>query len=223
MSQAVQQMFDRIAVRYDFLNRFLSLRHDVSWRRKACRLAGPARSVLDLCGGTGDFLLSYQKIWGSPNVGLIGDFSAGMLSVAQQKAPQLWTAQLDALQIPCRDSSFDLVLCGFGMRNLDRLDAGLAEVARVLKPGGRLVVLEFFKPQNVWTKFFYGVLAPLFIPIAGALFSGRREAYEYLVRSVRKFSTVDEFVRIASAQGLQKQLCQALDGGVAHLVVVEKS
>jgi len=222
MSQAVQQMFDRIAVRYDFLNRFMSLRHDVAWRRKACRLAGSAHSILDLCGGTGDFLLTYQKIWGTSNTGLIGDFSAGMLKVAQQKAPHLLTAQLDALCIPSSDASFDLVLCGFGMRNLDRLDVGLAEVARVLKLGGRLVVLEFFRPQNMWTRFFYGVLAPLFIPIAGALFSGRREAYEYLVRSVRQFASTDEFIRIASAQGLQIKQCQALDGGVAYLVMVEK-
>ena len=222
MSQAVQQMFDRIAVRYDFLNRFLSLRHDVTWRRKACRLAGPADWVLDLCGGTGDFLLTHQKIWGSSATAAIGDFSLGMLKIAKQKAPSHACIQLDALQLPMGDGTFDLVLCGFGMRNLDSLSAGLAEVTRVLKPNGRLVVLEFFRPQNPWTKFFYGVLGPVFIPIAGAVFSGRREAYEYLVRSVKRFVTPDEFFVQGLAQGLEKELCVALDGGIAHLLILTK-
>jgi demethylmenaquinone methyltransferase/2-methoxy-6-polyprenyl-1,4-benzoquinol methylase len=222
MSQAVQTMFDRISGRYDFLNRFLSLRHDVAWRRKACRMAGPAESVLDLCGGTGDFLLTFHKIWGDAGYGVIGDFSQGMLRMAQLKAPNLAVVQLDALALPLPDHCVDLVLCGFGMRNLDNLDTGLLEVSRVLKDSGRLVVLEFFRPTNMWTKFFYNVLGPVFIPIAGALFSGRREAYEYLVRSVKRFVTADQFVQRGGANGLTPAACVPLDGGIAHLVVFTK-
>lgn len=222
MSKAIQQMFDQISGKYDFLNRFLSLRRDVAWRKKACRMVGPGSKVLDLCGGTGDFWLTFQKLWGLSAQGWVGDFSGGMLRICKQKSPHTPTIQLDALNLPFAPETFDTVLCGFGMRNLDHLDQGFSEVSRVLKPGGRFAVLEFFQPENLWTRFFYGVLGALFIPLAGAFWSGKRDAYEYLVRSVRQFETVGGFSRRAKAHGLTTVSCIALDGGIAHLVILHK-
>ena len=222
MSDAIQLMFDRISSRYDFLNRFLSLRRDVAWRRRACRMAGPANRILDLCGGTGDFLLSHRRLWGSAKTDVVGDFSRGMLQIAKAKSPGIHLVQLDALKIPLGSASMDLTLCGFGMRNLDHLDQGLSEVSRVLVKDGCFVVLEFFRPTNLWTRFFYGVLGALLIPIAGAIFSGRREAYEYLVRSVRRFVSVEEFSQQAKNAGFHTDAMIALDGGIAHLVVLRK-
>lgn len=223
MSIAVQQMFDRIAGRYDFLNHFLSLRRDIAWRKKACRRAGPADRVLDLCGGTGDFLMTYQKTWGKGKLGIIADFSMGMLKIAQVKSPSTPLLQVDAQRLPFDNQRFDLALCGYGMRNLDSNAQGLSEVARVLKPNGRFVVLEFFKPANPWTRFFYGVMAPLFIPILGALFSGRREAYEYLVMSVKRYLSVQEFADLASQNGFVCEEIHPLEGGISHLVVLRRS
>ncbi|HSQ41775.1 MAG TPA: ubiquinone/menaquinone biosynthesis methyltransferase [Fibrobacteraceae bacterium] len=221
MSLAVQQMFDRISAHYDFLNRFLSLRRDVAWRRRASLAAGPGRDVLDLCGGTGDFLAAYQKQWGSVS-GLVGDFSLGMLRIARRKWPEGVSLQLDALHLPFSDDSFDVVLCGFGLRNLDSLDAGLAEIRRVLRPGGRLVALEFFRPTTWVSRFFYQVIAPVAIPLVGALFSGRRSAYEYLVRSVQRFVSASGFKDVARKHGLEEQTTVALDFGIAYFSVMVK-
>lgn len=222
MSKAIQQMFDQISGRYDFLNRFLSLRRDVAWRKRACRMAGPGKQVLDLCGGTGDFWLTFRGLWGAEAQGVVGDFSAGMLKICQEKTPETDVVQLDALSLPFDTERFDTVLCGFGMRNLDHLERGISEISRVMVPGARFAVLEFFRPENWWTRFFYGILGAALIPLAGALLSGRREAYEYLVRSVQQFVTVGEFSQRAASQGLQTMAVIPLDGGIAHLVILHK-
>lgn len=215
-------MFDQISGKYDFLNRFLSLRRDVSWRKKACRMVGHGTVVLDLCGGTGDFWLTFRKLWGTQSRGWVGDFSIGMLQICHKKSPETPVIQLDALKLPFENALFDTALCGFGMRNLDDPELGLAEVSRVLQPGGRFAVLEFFRPENLWTKFFYGFLGALLIPLAGAFWSGKKDAYEYLVRSVRKFRSTDEFCALGKKHGLETKACIPLDGGIAHLIIFHK-
>ena len=222
MAKSVQQMFDNISPRYDLLNRFLSLRRDVAWRRKAARCAGDADRVLDLCGGTGDFLLSWQKQWGTSAEAVIGDFSFKMLQQAQQKSLKAPLVQCDALDLPFKDGSFELVLCGFGMRNFSGYHRALDELHRVLDESGRVVILDFFKPTHIGTKFFYGILAPIFIPFIGAFFSGRKEAYDYLVKSVRNFVSAAEFQHQALQHGFKKAKIKAMDGGIAHLVVLDK-
>lgn len=227
MSKEVQTMFDHIAGRYDFLNRFLSLRRDVAWRRRCVRYAGPAHKILDLCGGTGDLILAHQHLWNRqgfplPQVQVIGDFSLPMLLAGRGKKKLPPLVQMDALKLPLCDGSMDLVLCGFGLRNLDHLSQGFAEIKRILEPQGRLVVLELFHPSNVWSRFFYGLLAPVFIPLIGAFFSHKRGAYQYLVESVKRFVTVSQFCSMAAEAGFETKHVSALDGGIAHLVILDR-
>ncbi|MFA6623891.1 MAG: ubiquinone/menaquinone biosynthesis methyltransferase [Fibrobacteraceae bacterium] len=225
MVSPVRKMFDGISRRYDFLNHALSGFRDVAWRRKCCRslrgLVPRNARVLDSCGGTGDFLITYKKILGAPSTGVIGDFSFGMLSRVRGKTdfPAL---QMDALNMPFPDANFDVVLNGFGMRNLSDARKGLEETFRVLAPGGYFMTLEFFAPENRFGHFFYYRFAPLFIPAVGALVSGKRDAYEYLVNSVRKFLKVSAYTALARSVGFDVCYVKACDFGIAYRVLLMK-
>jgi demethylmenaquinone methyltransferase / 2-methoxy-6-polyprenyl-1,4-benzoquinol methylase len=239
MGQAIQHMFDGIAGRYDFLNRFLSAGRDVAWRRKAAaRLRGRgARKVLDLCGGTGDFWHSWIETEGRSggaqgSLGVIADFSLPMLLEARRKflagpgstasRPRPVLVRMDALN-PCfKDNRFDAVLCAYGMRNLDSLGMGLDRITRLLKPGGLFVTLEFFRPTTWFTRLFYGVLAPLSIPLLGGLFSSRRQAYAYLVDSIRRFCSAAEYGERSRRQGFRDVEITACDFGISHIVTAVK-
>lgn len=236
MISPVRKMFDGIASRYDFLNHFLSCGQDVLWRRACCRelrralkngdRAGDKNCVavrlLDLCGGTGDFAVTFEKFCGKPAKAILGDFSFGMLRGAAGKKTSAAPVQLDAMKMPFADRQFDVILNGFGMRNLPDARGGLQESFRVLDNGGYLCVLEFFSPRNVFNKFFYKVLAPLFIPVMGAFFSGKREAYEYLVSSIIRFLPVDEFCRLAEECGFEVKRVKMFDGGISFGVFLQK-
>lgn len=227
----VQSLFNGIAHRYDWLNHFLSAGRDRAWRQRAAqglkRQDNPA--VLDLCGGTGDFLLAFKA--NQPGIdtphSVIADFSLQMLAKAPTKLNAVFAGHppasigADALTLPFRDESFDVVLCGYGMRNLDNLDTGLREVKRVLKPGGQLCVLEFFRPDSLFTKFFYHGAAPLAIPILGGLMS-RKDAYTYLVRSVQGFLTVSQFSERLKTQGFTQLKEVPCDFGISHIVYAQK-
>lgn len=217
-------MFDGIAGRYDFLNHFLSCGQDVLWRRACCREVKrmmPGRRLLDLCGGTGDFVVTYEKLNGTLDKAVLGDFSFGMLRGAEGKKTTALAVQLDAMKMPFANASFDVVLNGFGMRNLPDAEGGLKESARVLCDGGYLQILEFFSPRNAFNKFFYKCLAPLFIPILGAFFS-KRQAYEYLVNSVLRFLSVDEFVKLAEKNGFELVHVKPCFWGVAYRVLLRR-
>lgn len=225
MVLSVRKMFDEIARRYDFLNHTLSLGRDVFWRRACARELGkysPGKRLLDLCGGTGDFAVTCEKFLGKPEVAVLGDFSLGMLAHAKGKKTSAVPVQLDAMKMPFRTASFDVVLNGFGMRNLPDARAGLIEAARVLAPGGYFMVLEFFAPRNPFNRFFYGVLAPMFIPLVGAAFSGKREAYEYLVNSIRRFLPVEEFAKLALETGFEVVSVHACDFGIAYRILLKR-
>jgi demethylmenaquinone methyltransferase/2-methoxy-6-polyprenyl-1,4-benzoquinol methylase len=232
MSRAVQTMFDEISGRYDRLNRLLSAGRDLAWRRKAVAMlpslgggGRPAR-VLDLCGGTGDFTAALRQ-WergqseraGVRTQCVIGDFSRPMLALSFSKGLNAPAVALDALRPPLKPGSFDAVLCGFGMRNLDDTAAGVRAVRDLLTPDGTFVTLEFFRPEGLFARFFYGALAPVFIPFAGAALGSRRTAYEYLVQSVRRFRTAKEYAALCRAQGFGDTRIRALDGGIAHIVI----
>lgn len=224
MSEAVQNMFDGIAPKYDFMNHFLSLNRDKSWRRRAVRVLGPLGNaqVLDLCGGTGDF--QKEVLDQNPQVRtLVGDFSTGMLQVSRIKFEQTPTICLDAMNLPFADASADLALNAFGMRNLDSTPKGLAEVARVLKTGGRFVTLEFFRPESFFTKFFYaaGLIA---FPVLGKLFAGgKASAYYYLADSVRKYLSVKDYCAAAKEHGLVVDQVLPCDFGIAWIIVLRKA
>jgi demethylmenaquinone methyltransferase / 2-methoxy-6-polyprenyl-1,4-benzoquinol methylase len=221
MSEAIRKMFDEISPRYDILNRVLSARRDVAWRKRSVRkLPTKPLDILDLCGGTGDFLMEAQSA-GRFRSGVVADFSGGMLSHVAKKA-SLSAIQADALNLPFADQSFDACLCGFGMRNLDNLEAGVQSVHRVLRPGGTFVTLEFFRPEMVVPRFFYNVLAPLAIPAVGKLFGSRKEAYEYLVRSTQRFARVEDYGLMLEKNGFAKVEILANDFGISHLVVAQK-
>lgn len=240
MKSPVRKMFDGIASRYDFLNHFLSCGQDVHWRRACCRelrrefnarkensndsCCGKTDAgirLLDLCGGTGDFAVTFEKFCGKPAEAILGDFSYGMLRFAEGKKTAAVPVQLDAMKMPFADGAFDVVLNGFGMRNLPDAHGGLLESARVLNDGGCLQVLEFFSPRNAFNKFFYKCLAPIFIPVLGAFFS-KREAYEYLVNSVMRFLPVDEFVKLAESSGFELVHVKPCFWGVAYRVLLRR-
>lgn len=224
MMSPVRKMFDGIANRYDFLNHFLSCGQDILWRRACCseiRRLRPGKRLLDLCGGTGDFAVTYEKFNGVQDVAILGDFSYGMLMGAAGKNTAAVPVQLDAMKMPFADGSFDVILNGFGMRNLPDAEGGLKESARVLSAGGYLQVLEFFSPRNVFNKFFYKVLAPLFIPVLGAFFS-KRDAYEYLVNSIIRFLPVKDFVALAERNGFELVHVKPCFFGVAYRVLLRR-
>ena len=224
MKSSVRKMFDEIANRYDFLNHTLSCFQDILWRRSCCRelkRQNPGKRLLDLCGGTGDFAVTYEKFNGKPDIAVLGDFSFGMLKGAAGKKMTAGPVQLDAMKMPFGDASFDVVLNGFGMRNLPDAEGGLRESARVLTAGGYLQVLEFFSPRNAFNKFFYKRLAPLFIPVLGAFFS-KREAYEYLVNSVLRFLPVADFVTLAEKNGFELVHVKPCFFGVAYRVLLRR-
>ncbi len=224
MSRAVQTMFDEISGRYDRLNRVLSAGRDLAWRRRAVGMLpkqGPEARVLDLCGGTGDFTAALRRT-GSPARCVIGDFSRPMLALSLPKALDAPPVALDALRPPLKPASFDAVLCGFGMRNLDDTAAGIRAVHGLLKPGGSFVTLEFFRPDAAFARFFYGALAPVFIPFTGRALGSRRAAYEYLVESVRRFRTAKEYAAMCREAGFGEARVRALDGGIAHVVAAVK-
>ena len=202
---------------------------------------GFARKVrlLDLCGGTGDFANTFRKIFEGRcackcssqketshglvvDPAVIGDFSYGMLAEVKPKKIDAHAVQLDAMKMPFAECQFDVILNGFGMRNVPDARGALMESYRVLDAGGYLCVLEFFSPRNFFNKFFYKVLAPLFIPVMGAFFSGKRDAYEYLVNSIIRFLPVDEFCKLAEECGFEVKKVKMFDGGISFGVFLRK-
>jgi demethylmenaquinone methyltransferase / 2-methoxy-6-polyprenyl-1,4-benzoquinol methylase len=222
VSQAVREMFDRISGRYDLLNHALSVRRDISWRRTAVAMLPPREQrVLDLCGGTGDFLLAARAARVAAADSRVADFSRGMMLPLPSKGLPSGI-QADALRMPFKDGSFDAVLCGYGMRNFDDPAQGAREILRVLRPGGTFVTLEFFRPGTVVARFFYGLVAPLMIPAAGTVFGSSREAYEYLVRSIRGFLPVEGYAELLRETGFSDARVRSLDFGLCHAVAAQK-
>ena len=182
---SVREMFGAIAPRYDLLNGLLSLGTDRSWRRRTCEALNiaPGELAADLCCGTGDLALA---VAGRGATVIAGDFSREMLSIARGKGvPHLTEA--DCLRLPFRGASFDLATVAFGVRNLADLEAGLREILRVLRPGGRIGILEFATPPGPIFRRIYFTYLRWIVPSLGAIVSGRRSAYAYLASSIEEF------------------------------------
>jgi len=217
-SSEIQRMFGRIAHRYDLLNRVLSLGQDVRWRRLVARrvAAVEPERVLDVCTGTGDIALGLTA---GPSV-IGADFSLPMLALAKDKAAdrkrELALTVADALALPIADASVDVVTVAFGVRNFEDLESGLAELTRVLRPGGVLLVLEFSHPKGLLGPFL-GWWVRNIPPRLGRLISGDPEAYAYLPASVGSFADADTMRAILGGLGFEDIDARPLTGGVCTL------
>ena len=202
----VRAMFDAIAPRYDLLNGLLSFNLHHRWRRLATDQANlrPGDAALDVCTGTGDFALELARRVGRGGRVVGTDYSEGMLALGQKKTlsvPQLSLQWADTEALPFPEASFDAVTVGFGIRNVAQIEKGLSEMARVLKPGGRVVILEFTQPQNPFIAFGYGLYSRL-MSVIGGLVSGNGDAYAYLPASVNAFHTREGLAELLQQAGL---------------------
>jgi demethylmenaquinone methyltransferase/2-methoxy-6-polyprenyl-1,4-benzoquinol methylase len=211
----VRAMFDRIAPVYDAMNRVFTVGLDGRWRKlAAATVVTPGDRVLDAACGTGDLALADRKAGGEVT-GL--DFSERMLERARRKSDQIEWVQGDALALPFEDASFDAATIGFGIRNVDDLDAGLRELARVVRPGGRLAVLEITRPRGVLRPFFR-LWFDVLIPLAGKALPGGA-AYTYLPASVRRFPGPDDLADALRRAGFADVGYRLLAGGIVSLHV----
>lgn len=223
----VQRMFSDIAHGYDRANRWMSLWIDVLWRRKAVadllpRDAGPTPRILDLCAGTLDSTLEIHRQYPQAKV-VGGDFSAGMLEHGRRKltgaaAQQIEARQMDAHSLPEGDTSLDAIFCAFGVRNVSDLPLATAEQARTLRPGGKLVILEFFRPSRLITRVFHGIYNRTVLPAVGWLATGNLDAYLYLPRSIGKFERVEDYRVLLEQSGFRDVRVRPLTLGIACIV-----
>jgi ubiquinone/menaquinone biosynthesis methyltransferase len=221
--QAVRAMFDRIAPSYDLLNRVMTLSVDQRWRRRLIRglALRSGERLLDLCAGTMD--VSAEALRQQPGARVFGaDFSLPMLARGARKTG-LPAAQADALALPFPDHSFDAATVAFGMRNLTALDRGIAELARVLRPGGRLGVLEFFRSESHGSRLVHGAYNRLALPVLGRMLSPDPEAYRYLVASMERFASRPEFEEACRRAGFRDVTGETLFPGVCGLVVAHRA
>ena len=229
-TREIAAMFDKVAPRYDFLNRVLSARRDVGWRRRAVALArlGPDQVALDVGVGTGD--LAFDLLAASaPTARVIGvDVSPAMLEVARKRAAsslvgaRFEARQADVHALPFDDAFFDRVVAGFAVRNFADLAAGLGEMRRVLRPGGRAVILELSTPPNAAVRAAFGLYFGQISPRIAALLGGDPGAYRYLPRSVARFPGAERLADLLGAAGFRTVYFERLALGIAVLHVAER-
>ena len=227
--EQVARMFDNIAYRYDFLNRFLSAGIDIWWRKKAIRqlIKCNPKNILDVATGTADVAIMTIAILHPDKITGI-DISDGMLEIGRAKIKKQGlekTIELlngDSETIKFADNSFDAITVAFGVRNFEHLEKGLHEIKRVLKPGGKLVVLEFSQPQTTGVKQLYNVYMKLVARNVGRLLSKNRDAYKYLDESIKKFPEGKNFTLILDNLGYINTYCKPLSLGICSIYCGEK-
>ncbi|HYM51519.1 MAG TPA: bifunctional demethylmenaquinone methyltransferase/2-methoxy-6-polyprenyl-1,4-benzoquinol methylase UbiE [Candidatus Limnocylindrales bacterium] len=219
-AERIRQMFDRIAPSYDRMNMLFSLDRDRAWRKRAARMAGlqPGQTAIDVCTGTGKLaheLLPYVQ----PGGQVIGvDFAPAMLDLARKRYPDIRFQLGDATALPFPDASADAVTIAFGYRNLVDRVGGLHEMARVLRPGGRLVLLEFTPPADgILMRLYRVYLARVMPAIAGILRGGDRDAYSYLADTVHAFPRIDEVTAQLRAAGFAPITARRMTFGIVAL------
>ena len=196
MSAEVQAMFASIASRYDAANQVLSLGVHGRWRAAAVRISGatPGQRVLDCATGTGDLAIEFQRAVGQRGVVVGTDFTPEMIELARAKSPSIRFEVADVTQLPYDAGSFDVAAIAFGIRNVGDPRRGIAELARVVRSGGRVIVLEFGQPPNRAFRALYNFYCQRMLPILGGAITGKQEAYEYLNSSAARFPCGDELV-----------------------------
>jgi demethylmenaquinone methyltransferase/2-methoxy-6-polyprenyl-1,4-benzoquinol methylase len=222
--EQVAGMFDKIAFRYDFLNRFLSAGIDVGWRKKAIKELAPIKpeNLLDVATGTADVAIMAQKILQPKKITGI-DISVGMLDIGRTKVAKLGLEQQielltgDSEVINFADNTFDAVTVAFGVRNFEHLERGLTEMRRVLKPGGKIVILEFSKPRQPLFKAVYNIYMNTVAPGFGKLIAKNEDAYQYLNDSVQHFPEGQEFISILTKAGFTGTYLRPLTLGICTI------
>ncbi len=222
--QQVAGMFDDIACNYDFLNRFLSVGIDRGWRKKALGQLTELKpkTLLDVATGTADVAIMASGLLNPAKITGI-DISDGMLEIGKKKIEklglqnsiELLNGDSEAISFP--DNSFDAVSVAFGVRNFQHLEKGLAEIKRVLRPGGKLVVLEFSRPKLPFVRSIYNFYMKIVTPNMGKLFSKNRHAYQYLDESIKKFPEGKNFTEILDKLGFQDTYSKSLSLGICSI------
>ncbi len=227
--EQVTRMFDRIAPYYDLLNRLLSVGIDVYWRRRAIRLLREhsPQKVLDVATGTADVALEvYRQVQPQRIIGL--DISNQMLDIGRQKIRKQQLSgvidlqQGDSENLPFTDNTFDAITVAFGVRNFENLEKGLAEMQRVLQPGGQLIVLEFSRPRHFPFKQLFNAYFKYILPVIGRLTSRDPKAYKYLYESVQAFPDGDDFMAILQKTGYKPDRCIPLTLGISSVYTATK-
>ena len=227
--EEVREMFDRIAPTYDMLNHTLSLNIDRLWRRRVVRLVRrfAPRRILDVATGTGDLAIAMaRRIRGTQVLGV--DLSEGMLDIARRKVAEAGLDGRvvfdtgDAERLFVSDSAVDVATVAFGVRNFGDLGAGLRDIARTLREGGRIVILEFSTPRNPLARAFYGFWNRRVLPRVGGMVSRDRKAYEYLPESIGEFPAPERFLEMMSRAGFRNCKARSQSFGIAHIYVGEK-
>ena len=223
----VQEHFDTVAPRYDLTNTLLSFGLQHVWKRTAVGLLDlkPGEWVVDVCGGTADLALLAVRLVRPAGRLVVYDFNRAMMALGQAKVRQAGLGQAvsfvqgDAENLTLADRTFDAAMVGFGIRNLSDMEQGLREMHRVLKPGGRLLILEFSKPTNPWFRALYDLYSFTVMPLMGKIMVGSREAYTYLPESIRLFPSPDELSDRLRGLGFSRVTYRPLSNGiaVAHL------
>jgi demethylmenaquinone methyltransferase/2-methoxy-6-polyprenyl-1,4-benzoquinol methylase len=227
----VQEHFDTVAPRYDLTNTLLSFGLQHVWKRTAVALLGlkPGERVVDVCGGTADLaLLAARAVFPAGRL-VVYDFNRAMMALGQAKVQEAGAAngiafvQGDAEILALADRSFDAAMVGFGIRNLSDMEQGLREMHRVLKPGGRLMILEFSQPTNPWFKALYDFYSFTVMPLMGKIMVNSWEAYTYLPESIRLFPTPGELSETLLGLGFSEVTYRPLSNGIAVTHVARKS
>lgn len=226
--QQVEEMFDSISKRYDFLNHFLSLGIDKGWRRKAIALLKPSQPklILDVATGTADLAIEALSL--KPNKIIGVDLSEGMLSMGRKKIQANGQDSIielhkgDSERLLFDDNYFDACTVGFGVRNFENLDKGLEEIYRVLKPGATLVVLEFSKPKVFPVKHVYNLYFNTILPFWGRYISKSNSAYSYLPESVRHFPDGEAFLDHLKTVGFKQPTARTLTFGICSIYTAVK-
>ena len=223
--EAVKEIFNDIAPKYDLLNHFLSLNIDKRWRRKAIGYIRPEEKgeLLDVACGTGDFSIAAYRAGVQKVTGI--DISANMVAIGQKKVdnlgltPHITLQAGDSEQIEFEDEHFDVVTVAFGVRNFEHLEAGPREMQRVLKKGGKVVILEFSMPEHFPMKQLYKFYFRHILPVLGGWISGNKGAYTYLPESVMKFPQGQAFLDILKGCGFEQATQRKLTFGIASIYI----
>lgn len=221
--EQVAEMFNSISKKYDFLNHFLSLGIDILWRKKAISLLkkDQPRLILDIATGTGDFAIESLKLNPDKVIGV--DISEGMLNMGKEKLKRrklddkIELQMGDSEKLLFDDNKFDAVIVSFGVRNFENLEKGLADMYRVLRPGGKTVILEFSRPSKFPFKQIYNFYFKAILPKIGRLVSKDRAAYTYLPESVQAFPDGESFLKVLEKVGFKETKCKPLTFGVSSI------